>query len=127
MRKASATLDKRFTPGGAARFLELHAQLGERVIDCLERLNAERILAFNRQACAVFTAFLAHVEAFKQARRQIDFVDAEWRVLQLLRDDETAAFLQARLDARYKHVLLDEFRITSYNVCYTKLLRSIRR
>ncbi len=113
VRKASATLDKRFTPGGAARFLELHAQLGERVIDCLERLNAERILAFNRQACAVFTAFLAHVEAFKQARRQIDFVDAEWRVLQLLRDDETAAFLQARLDARYKHVLLDEFQDTN--------------
>ena len=112
-RKASVTLDRRFTPAGAARFLELHAQLGERVVDCLERQTAERILAFNRQACAVFAAFLAHVDAFKQARRQIDFVDAEWRVLQLLRDDETAAFLQARLDARYKHVLLDEFQDTN--------------
>lgn len=112
-RKASKALDKRFTPAGAERFLELHAQLGARVIACLERQTAERILAFNRQACAVFAAFLAHVDAFKQARRQIDFVDAEWRVLQLLRDDETAAFLQARLDARYKHVLLDEFQDTN--------------
>ena len=112
-KKPGKTLDKRFTPEGALRFLELHAQLGERLIDCLERQTAERILAFNQDACAVFSAFLAHVEAFKQARRQIDFVDAEWNVLKLLRDEQTAAFLQARLDARYSHVLLDEFQDTN--------------
>ena len=38
--------------------------------------------------------------------------DAEWQVLKLLRERDTAAFLQARLDARYKHVLLDEFQDT---------------
>ncbi len=112
-RKPGNALDKRFTPVGAARFLDLHARLGERVLTCLDRQIAERILLFNRQACAVFAAFLDHVEAFKQARRQIDFVDAEWKVLQLLRDEETAAFLQVRLDARYKHVLLDEFQDTN--------------
>ena len=112
-KKPGKTLDKRFTPEGAVRFLDLHAQLGERLIACLERQTAERILAFNMDACAVFAAFLAHVEAFKQARRQIDFVDAEWNVLKLLRDEQTAAFLQARLDARYSHVLLDEFQDTN--------------
>ena len=112
-KKPGKTLDKRFTPDGALRFLDLHAQLGGRLIECLERQTAERILAFNRDACAVFAAFLAHVEAFKQARRQIDFVDAEWNVLKLLRDEQTAAFLQARLDARYSHVLLDEFQDTN--------------
>ena len=60
-----------------------------------------------------FAAFLAEVDAFKRARRQIDFADAEWTVLRLLRDEATAAFLQARLDARYKHVLLDEFQDTN--------------
>ena len=34
-------------------------------------------------------------------------------MLQLLRAPETSAFLQARLDARYRHVLLDEFQDTN--------------
>ncbi|MFT3961139.1 UvrD-helicase domain-containing protein [Propionivibrio sp.] len=112
-REANKAAEKRFTPAGAARLAALHAALGERVLECLERQTAERILAFNRRACAVFAAFLAHVEAFKRARRQIDFTDAEWQVLRLLREPDTAAFLQARLDARYKHVLLDEFQDTN--------------
>ncbi len=112
-REITAAAAKRFTPVGAARLVDLHQCLGGRLIDCRERQNAARILAFNRDALRVFAAFLAHVEAFKKARRQIDFVDAEWNVLQLLRDEQTAAFLQARLDARYRHVLLDEFQDTN--------------
>ncbi len=112
-KKAGAALDKRFTPSGAERFLDLHARLGGRLADGLERQRAERILAFNRHAYGVFAAFLRHVDAFKKARRQIDFVDAEWNVLKLLHEEDTAAFLQARLDARYAHVLLDEFQDTN--------------
>lgn len=112
-RKPSKAAEKRFGAEGVAHFLELHARLGERVLACLERRTAERIVAFNQDAGAVFAAFLAHVEEFKTARRQIDFVDAEWNVLKLLRDEQTAAFLQARLDARYSHVLLDEFQDTN--------------
>ncbi|WP_263768767.1 UvrD-helicase domain-containing protein [Propionivibrio soli] len=112
-RKPGAALDKRYTPVGAARFLELHVRLGESLRECVEKLKAERILEFNRHTASVFEAFLAHVDIFKKDRRQIDFVDAEWNVLRLLRDEETAAFVQARLDARYRHVLLDEFQDTN--------------
>jgi ATP-dependent helicase/nuclease subunit A len=80
---------------------------------CLERQIEEHAYAFNRDAYRVLQAFLEHVEKFKAARRQFDFVDAEWRVLQLLRDEAAAAFLQVRLDARYSHVLLDEFQDTN--------------
>jgi len=112
-KRPGKTLDQRYTPAGAARFLELHGELGARLIDSLEAQRAERIVSFNRDACTMFQAFLAHVDEFKQARRQIDFVDAEWNVLKLLRSEDSAAFLQARLDARYRHVLLDEFQDTS--------------
>ena len=112
-RDLTKAAEKRFTAAGAQRLIDLHNALGERLMACRERRLAERILRFNRDACDVFAAFLAHVEAFKQARRQIDFADAEWKVLQLLRDEATSAFIQARLDARYRHVLLDEFQDTN--------------
>ena len=112
-RKSGKAAEKRFGVEGVAHFIDLHARLGERVLACIEQQIAERIVALNADACVVFAAFLAHVDEYKKARRQIDFVDAEWTVLQLLRDEATAAFLQARLDARYSHVLLDEFQDTN--------------
>jgi ATP-dependent helicase/nuclease subunit A len=99
--------------GGQPGFVGLHERLGQHMRVCLERQSALRILDFNRSAGMVFAAFLAHAEIHKRARRQIDFADAEWQVLRLLRDPETAAFVQARLDARYRHVLLDEFQDTN--------------
>lgn len=112
-RKAGKALDARYGVAGARRLLELHAALGERVQACLAARQEERNLEFNRDALGVFHAFVEHLEEFKRARRQIDFVDAEWRVLRLLADEETAAFIQARLDARYRHVLVDEFQDTN--------------
>ena len=112
-REVNKAAEKRFTSDGAARLVALHAILAERILACREGLLAEHILSFNRRACAVFESFRAHVQAFKSERRQIDFTDAEWQVLKLLRERDTAAFLQARLDARYKHVLLDESQDTN--------------
>lgn len=109
VRKESDSLKKRFGVDGAARFLALHAELGARIGDCVARLADAAAYAFNRDALLVLDTFLGEVEEFKATRRIIDFADAEWRVLQLLRDDDNAAYVQARLDARYSQVLLDEF------------------
>jgi len=54
-----------------------------------------------------------HYERVKAAARVIDFVDVEDRAVEELRDSERHAYLMARLDARYRHVLLDEFQDTS--------------
>lgn len=113
VKKLTKSLEDRFGETGAQRFLALHADLGARLQACIAAQLEERILAFNRDALTVHAAFIAHVDRFKRERRQIDFIDAEWRVLELLRDEANAAYLQARLDARYRHVLLDEFQDTS--------------
>ncbi|QWT46152.1 UvrD-helicase domain-containing protein [Azospira inquinata] len=112
-RKSSKALDKRLGAGGAARFLSLHAQLAEALLGAEEGRLAERILAFNRRGLTLAQAFLDKLEAHKGSRRLIDFTDAEWQVLRLLRDDSQAAFLLARLDSRYRHILLDEFQDTN--------------
>ncbi|MCL2829583.1 MAG: UvrD-helicase domain-containing protein [Betaproteobacteria bacterium] len=96
-----------------AHFLALHERLSSRMLECLEAIREEEIAAFNYDASMLYRAFLDHLEAYKSERRLIDFVDGEWRTLQLLRDEENAAFMQARLDARYRHVLLDEFQDTN--------------
>lgn len=112
-RKPSKALDKRLGTAGAERFLSLHAQLAGALLVAEEGRLAERILAFNRRGLTLAQAFLDKLEAHKAARRLIDFTDAEWQVLRLLRDDSQAAFLLARLDSRYRHILLDEFQDTN--------------
>ncbi len=56
---------------------------------------------------------LQHYERAKATARVIDFADVEDRAVEELADGERHAYLMARLDARYRHVLLDEFQDTS--------------
>jgi ATP-dependent helicase/nuclease subunit A len=52
-------------------------------------------------------------QQLKHARQVIDFTDIEWQAYRLLADNEDAAFMHAKLDARYRHILLDEFQDTN--------------
>jgi len=58
-------------------------------------------------------ALLAEVEAYKRLRGLADMADLERCALALLRDATLAAWVQERLDARIRHVLIDEFQDTS--------------
>lgn len=49
----------------------------------------------------------------KQRAAAVDFTDLEWHAHRLLRDPDIAAYMQSWLDARYRHLLLDEFQDTS--------------
>jgi len=51
--------------------------------------------------------------ALKRERGWIDMADLEQAALFLLSDDELAGWLQERLDARIRHVLIDEFQDTN--------------
>lgn len=56
---------------------------------------------------------LAEYAAYKRERGLIDMNDLERGALALLRDATLAGWVQERLDARIRHVLIDEFQDTS--------------
>lgn len=112
-RETNAAQAKRLGVNGEARLLELHVLLGDRLVRALAQHREEHVYEFNRHALSAGAALLTSFERYKRERRIMDFADLEWHVDRLLRDEASAAFLQARLDARYRHILLDEFQDTN--------------
>lgn len=76
--------------------------------------NKEReAYALNEAWFAMSAAMMDHVKASKESMRVRDFDDLEIGVSQLMADSANAAYLQSRLDAKYKHILVDEFQDTN--------------
>jgi ATP-dependent helicase/nuclease subunit A len=71
---------------------------------------------------ALSQAMLTHMEKAKESRRVRDFDDLEIGVSQLMAQAANASYLQARLDAKYSHILIDEFQDT--NPLQWQILRS---
>jgi ATP-dependent helicase/nuclease subunit A len=111
--KASKTLDETLGPSGAARLLELHALISQRLIAALESWKAQQLYHFNSDGLRCGQALLDQYHAVKRERGLLDFADVEWECARLLGTSEQAEFLQFKLDARYRHILLDEFQDTS--------------
>ena len=79
-----------------------------------QRRSAEPlVMRLNEAVFTVGAACLAHYQSLKADRRVMDFADLEGLAWQLVTDPEHAAYLHARLDARYKHILMDEFQDTN--------------
>jgi ATP-dependent helicase/nuclease subunit A len=111
--RRSVKKDQERFGAAAARFAELHAWLGERVQAARAARSEERVCELNRHAFGVGFVWLEALDQYKRERRLMDFADLEWHVARMLEDESLAAFLQARLDARYGHILLDEFQDTN--------------
>ncbi|EGF31006.1 hypothetical protein IMCC9480_457 [Oxalobacteraceae bacterium IMCC9480] len=80
----------------------------------LQRRSTETtVLALNAALFTVGAAYLAVYQAVKAEQRVFDFADLEWQAYRLLGNEEHAAYLQSRLDSRYRHILLDEFQDTN--------------
>ncbi|CAM3815435.1 UvrD-helicase domain-containing protein [Polynucleobacter arcticus] len=78
--------------------------------------------AINAAWFAMSEAMLCHMQKTKESMRVRDFDDLEIGVSQLMADPANAAYLQARLDAKYSHILIDEFQDT--NPLQWQILRS---
>lgn len=113
VRKTSDTQRRRLSPEGEDSLLHLHAQWSERALDTMGRLRDQASGRLNQHTLRVAQALLSQLRELKSQRHVMDFSDLEAEVDRLLSQEGSAAFLQARLDARYKHVLLDEFQDTN--------------
>ncbi len=78
-----------------------------------ESYRAACTLALNADVFACGTALQQELDAFKRESRRIAFNDIEALARRLLTDSNIAAYLHERLDARIRHVLIDEFQDTN--------------
>ncbi|MDD5389390.1 MAG: UvrD-helicase domain-containing protein [Gallionellaceae bacterium] len=106
--KLSDALGKRLG-GDASIYVELHHHLAEQILQTLDRLAEQRALRLNRLVLTVGQAYLDTYQRLKNERGGLDFSDGELEAARLLDDDEAAGAILSRLDARWKHLLLDEF------------------
>ena len=106
-------LDGNFGVDGGTVFDAEFGVVGE-VLQQLQRRSVEPlVLNLNQALFTVGAAYLERYQAVKAERRVFDFADLEWQAYRLLTNEQHAAYLHSRLDARYKHILLDEFQDTN--------------
>ncbi|KWR86008.1 UvrD-helicase domain-containing protein [Cupriavidus sp. IDO] len=113
MRRTSALVK---AAGGEAMVDELiarHAELCAMINDVSARRCEAAVLAVNQALYRLGDALLRRYQQHKGEQRAMDFADLEWLAARLMSDEETATYLQVRLDARYRHLLLDEFQDTN--------------
>ena len=108
-----AALQAAFGDDGPATFEASFEAVGAALAQLQARSQEQTVLALNTALFAVGTAWLDGYQALKAERRVFDFADLEWHVYRLLSNEQHAAYLQSRLDARYRHILLDEFQDTN--------------
>ncbi|MBY0268519.1 MAG: UvrD-helicase domain-containing protein [Burkholderiales bacterium] len=112
-RKPSPTQAKRLTPAGEVRLLELHAALGERIEAVHDALRDQDNYRFNEAGLRCGAGLLEAYQSLKRERQVIDYGDIEWRACELVRVSDHAAYMHCKLDARYHHILVDEFQDTN--------------
>lgn len=95
---------------------------GDAFISYLQWKYEQEAYALNRAWFALSEAMMDHATNVKDAMRVRDFDDLEIGVSKLMSDAANAAYLQSRLDAKYEHILIDEFQDT--NPLQWQILRS---
>ena len=112
-RATSVAQVKRLGAARDARFVELHARLGLRVQEACNRLAEQACYRFNEAALPCGIALLEAYQRVKAERQVIDYADVEWEAWRLVSVSDHAAYMQYKLDTRYRHILLDEFQDTN--------------
>jgi ATP-dependent helicase/nuclease subunit A len=110
--KLTASMQKRLADR-AQHLVDLHASLAERLLAAQASARDQRALRLHRLALCCGLAYQAVYQRLRLARGVLDFNDAEQETARLLADDVAAGALLEKLDARWRHLLLDEFQDTN--------------
>ncbi|WP_367394549.1 UvrD-helicase domain-containing protein [Cupriavidus sp. Agwp_2] len=113
LRRTNALVKAAGGEGMVDTLLDQHASICAMLDEIAARCCEAAVLAINQALFCIGDALLARYQQHKQEQRAMDFADLEWQAAQLMSDEETATYLQVRLDARYRHLLLDEFQDTN--------------
>jgi ATP-dependent helicase/nuclease subunit A len=86
----------------------------ETALETVARIQTDqRIWDLNRHGLLLGQALVQGYQDAKAQQGMIDFSDAEWLACRLLQSEEHAPGLACKLDARFRHLLLDEFQDTN--------------
>ncbi|MDP5009416.1 MAG: UvrD-helicase domain-containing protein, partial [Glaciimonas sp.] len=106
-------LENNFGADGVSTFDEEFSVTGEALKKLRRRSFERNVLTLNENLFIAGNAYLEAYQTIKAEQRVLDFADLEWQAYRLLTNPESAAYVQSRLDTRYKHILLDEFQDTN--------------
>ncbi|RZT41797.1 UvrD-helicase domain-containing protein [Cupriavidus agavae] len=113
MKRTSALVKVCGSESGADELVACMASHCARLDQIAARRCEAAVLAINLALYRLGNALLDRYHRYKGEQRAMDFADLEWLAAKLMADEETATYLQVRLDARYRHLLLDEFQDTN--------------
>ncbi len=108
-----ARIARKLGAADAARYATAHAHVIGRLLDLIEQRRTWRALRLNDAGLTCGRLLVAAYQRLKAQQQALDFTDLEWHAHRLLADPDNAAYMQVRLDARYRQVLLDEFQDTN--------------
>ncbi len=112
-RKANSKTEQRLGADGQQRLLALHATICHELAEVRAKRVEQFVYRLNEAALLCGNELLERYQSIKRERGLIDYTDVEWRTWSLLTTSDYAEYMQYRLDARYKHILLDEFQDTN--------------
>lgn len=113
LRRTAALVKAAGGEGAVEDVLASHVEHCARIDKISARRCEAAVLAVNLALYTLGDALLERYQQYKSEARAMDFADLEWLAARLMSDEETATYLQVRLDARYRHLLLDEFQDTN--------------
>lgn len=113
VRNASKATEKRLGSDGQQRLLSLHNELGDELSDARTLLAEQAAYRLNEAGLLCGVELLGRYQSIKRERGLLDYADVEWRAWLLLNRSDYAEYMHYKLDARYRHILLDEFQDTN--------------